>query len=844
MKDVIDETPEVEPTPRDWRSFWSLVAMQVQNAFNDNMAKFILVPLGAWLVVQGQGFKGVEHALSALLVLPFILFAPTSGWLADRYPKSAIIRGAAWLQLVVLGLMAAALFAKNLPLAMAAFFLLALQSTLLSPAKMGVVKELLGTRKLAYASGMMEATVILAILGGMIFGGVWFDRLLKGSGDGWSAALVPVLCLWAGGLIAIMLAYRIQATRAMTTERFSAAVAFRHFSDLRDVWRQRRLRQVVLGVAFFWGFAGFMSLVVVQIAKELHHGRVGTGTTNSGLMAAASVGIALGSVIAGRLSRRGIELGLAPLGALIMSAAVLSLALTAPASMVQYALLLTAGAGAAIFLVPLNACVLDWSGEAERGKVVSVSNLMNNTFGIAAVALQFAMGLAGLATRWQFLIFGLLTVAVSGYVIRRLALELARLVVHGLVHTLYRVRALDAERMPAAGAVMLVPNHVSFIDSLLVSAASPRPVRFLIDERFYHRWWVRWVARLAGSVPIARDNLRTAIGQVSAALSAGEVVCVFAEGRLTRTGFMSELRRGCELMARTSGAVVMPVYIDGAWGSVFSFERGRFLGKRPYRIPSRITVAVQPPVAPGDAQVGGLRAALLDGAAAALEARAEDVRLLERRIFDGGEPEVLRGIDMEQRRRLCLHLLQLASVAGWSRQARLWLCPEVDVAVQQLVHGFARGFGGRVEHGLPAGDGERSEVIGGAAMRGRLVGSGGVVFFDIDAGAGPDPALGGGIVHCPCWVVGGRMVAMSTPAPPPAVGETVGQPGSREGSAGRLLPGFVVSVDGEALLVGGPSLEAAVRLPAGTRVDAEGFVFFAGSAGTAASVELAKRGCS
>lgn len=827
MHDELEERPEGEPTARDWRSFWALVAMQVQNAFNDNMAKFILLPLGAWLVARGEGFKGIEHLLSGLLVLPFILFAPSSGWIADRFPKHQVIRFAAWLQLVILGLMVGALYCQSLGMAVGAFFLLASQATLLSPAKMGIVKELLGARKLAYASGMMEGTVILAILAGMIVGGMWFDRGLASTGSGWSAALVPVAVLWAGGLLAIVSAHRIQATRASMSDGYSLRIAFRHFRDLGEVWRQRRLRQAALGVAFFWGFAGFISLVVVQIAKELHGGGVGTGATNSKLMTAASVGIALGSIVAGRMSRRGIELGLAPVGALIMSAGVFALALSEPASWFQYAMLVVGGAGGAIFLVPLNACVLDWPAEAERGKVVSVSNLMNNTFGIAAVALQFLLETAGMPVRWQFFAFGLITLGVTMLVVRRLPMNFVRLIGLAVVRSLYHVRALGAEHVPASGGVLLLPNHVSFADAFFLSAASPRPVRFLIDEGFYRRWWVGGIARLFGSVPISRGSTRAAIQQVGEALAAGHVVCVFPEGRLTRTGFVNEIKRGYELMAKKGNAVIVPAYMDGVWGSIFSFERGRFVWKRPYRIPYRITVAFRPVLALDEASPERLRLELLEGAAATLESRRDEARGLVRRVFAGELPAGLGEFPAVEREQLAFNLLQIANTNAWGRRTTLWVCPELAVPALRLVHAYARAFGCRVASGLPpeqAGQ-DPQVVIGGAALRARLVGRRGLAFYDLEA-LEPDAQLAGQLSHCPCLLAGGRMLAMSTPEPPPAPGDVAAQPGARAGSVGRLLPGFVWTLDGGELVVGGPALGGGVGLGAGVRLDAEGFVFW------------------
>ncbi|MEM9081688.1 MAG: MFS transporter, partial [Verrucomicrobiota bacterium] len=300
-----------EPSGRNWRSFGALTGLVGLNAFHDNFARFTLIPLSTWLLGEGTS---LPHLLSFLLLLPFILFAPTSGWLADRFSKTAVVRWSVWLQVAVLGVMAAGAYFQSLWGVVGAFFLLALQSALLSPAKQGILKELLGRKRLALGSGITEGVVILMILGGQIASGLVFDARLRETGNGWEAAFGPIGFLMVGCVLALVLGQFVERVEARGAERLSARRAFGHFADLKTVMRERPMRLSVWGVAFFWGFAGFVNLAVIQVAAEMNAGGVGTGSANSLMMGAASVGIAVGSLLAGWWSRKGTELGLIPFG--------------------------------------------------------------------------------------------------------------------------------------------------------------------------------------------------------------------------------------------------------------------------------------------------------------------------------------------------------------------------------------------------------------------------------------------------------------------------------------------------------------------------------------------------
>lgn len=590
---------------REWRSFWGLVGMQTMNAFNDNFAKFLLIPLGVALYELGCAFAGVEHAFAVLLVLPFILFAPSAGWLGDRFAKNRVIRWSSWFQIVVMLSLATALWNGQqnggefpitaLILTMLVFFGLGSQSALLSPAKMGVVKELVGSRKLGFANGVMEGTVILGILFGQIIGGLWFDRGLEAGEGPWMAALVPILWILIGAVFSLILSYQIQPTEPKGATKFSAAVAFRHFGDLARLRSQKGLWRATLGIAFFWSFGGFIQLVIIQIAKELTGGGVGMGSLTAYLWSSVVVGIVIGSLLVSWITRHRNELGLVVVGGVIMAIATILLALGSGAGIDRFIGLGTAGLGGAMFLVPLNAYLQDGAAENERGLVISASNLCINLGGAAAVGFQLLLSLTGVPIWGQFLLIAVACIVVTIYVARLLPKDFVRLIMQGVFKSFYRVRGLGVENIPEQGGVLLVANHLSYIDGIVLSIACPRPIRFLMFDTCFDKPWIGKFARLFEMVPVSPTKAKDAIRVAADALEEGAVVCIFPEGQLSRSGGLAEIKRGYEMIARKSGAPVVAAYMDGLWGSMWSFEGSKFLGKGPRKIPFGVSVAFSEP---------------------------------------------------------------------------------------------------------------------------------------------------------------------------------------------------------------------------------------------------------
>lgn len=595
-----------EPGKREWCSFWALVGMQCTNAFNDNFAKFILIPLGIGLAALEMAPPNMEYVLGLLMVLPFILFAPTAGWLGDRFAKSSVIRWSSWLQLLVLLLMGGALwigatYGKDhatlaLVIVLMAFFLLASQSALLSPAKMGVVKELLGSKRLGFANGVMEGSVILAILLGQIVGGVWFDKWGLQAGRGiWESAMIPVFWVLIGAVLALVLAHLIQPTKPAGAGPYSKAVATRHFGDLLKVRKDTLLWRSTLGIAFFWGFGGFLQLLLVQIAQERKGSLAGMGVETALLWVPVVVGIVIGSLLASWICGRRNELGLVVIGGALMALGTALLAFV-PSGFGSDLLLGLAGCGGALFLVPLTAYQQDRAPEGERGLVLSASNLCNNFAGVFAVLLQALLKFLGVPSWLQFLLVAIICAVATMHIMRLLPKDFVRFVFLGIFRSIYKIRAIGVERIPAKGGVLLLPNHMTYIDAFVLSAACPRPIRFVMFADCFDKKWIGKGARFFETVPISSTKARDAIRVASEALEEGSVVCLFPEGQLSRTGGLSELKRGYQLIAKKSGCPVLPAYLDGLWGSVWSFSEGDFLKKLPRTLRYGVSVAFGEPM--------------------------------------------------------------------------------------------------------------------------------------------------------------------------------------------------------------------------------------------------------
>jgi acyl-[acyl-carrier-protein]-phospholipid O-acyltransferase/long-chain-fatty-acid--[acyl-carrier-protein] ligase len=419
----------------------------------------------------------------------------------------------------------------------------------------------------------------------------------------------------------------------------------------------------------------------------------------------------------------------------------------------------------------------------------------------------------------------------KGYSIRLLPSQLIRVIGGALVRLVYRIQRVHPERIPERGGALLLPNHVTFADGFFLSVACRRPVRFVMDDAFMARRSVRWFAKIFETVAIRRDQPREAIRLTIEALRNGELICLFPEGQLTRTGTLTELRRGFELIAKKAGHPLIPIWCDGSWGSIFSFERGRFFRKWPYEFPFRLTMAFGEEIHPAEGDRETVRQGLLVCAAAALEKRFEWGGW-GRRIPEGGGPGLadFRNLGEAERRRLWMNGHQLGQVNALQRREPFFVLRQdpVPVGVPAVCLTFPALFRAQVI-GCERVDGDHAgSWVGGDVLRSMLGQTqivGQIVFYDFGSKA-LEPIYRAGVEHCPCLAVAGLVIAMSMPHPPRPRDDSEPQLGHKLGTWGKLLPGWYLRpAEGGGFRAHGPAApQEGLALPPKCYLDAEGFL--------------------
>ncbi len=596
------------------RSFLGLLVTQFLVSLNDNMFRWLIVPIGMDLL-------GAEHANRALslglacLVLPYIFLAAPAGYLADRFSKRTVIIGCKVAEVVLMILGVASILQGNIYLMFGVLTLMGAQAALFSPAKMSSVPEIVRADRLSAANGLIGLTTILAVIGGTVAGGVLYALTGTRGVEHWwisAAALISVALL---GLAASLCIAPLQP--ANPSRRFPFHAARQTVRDLAALAAHRPLLLAASASAFYWFLAAVSQVNVERLATVT----LGMKQEYVGpLLAALAVGVGLGSVLAGIWSAGKIELGMVPWAAAGMAVSCTLLYFVPAAAgnprsagFIWSCLgLLALGFSAGFFDVPLQAFLQHRSPPQSRGAILAAYNFITFSGMLLAAALfWFLSEHLRLSARQIFLLGGLATLPVFLLSARLLALEALRFAVWLLTRLVYRVRVEGLENVPESGGAMLVSNHVSWADGILLGLACPRRVRMIAYGPYFQGWWIRWFARAAGIIPIqpGASSVLHSVRTTKEALLRGDLVCIFPEGGLTRTGQMQEFRPGFLSMMKGTDAPVVPVYLGGLWGSIFSFEGGRFFWKWPRRLPYPVTILFGRPL-PRPADVAPVRQAV------------------------------------------------------------------------------------------------------------------------------------------------------------------------------------------------------------------------------------------
>jgi acyl-[acyl-carrier-protein]-phospholipid O-acyltransferase/long-chain-fatty-acid--[acyl-carrier-protein] ligase len=627
------------------RSLACLLVAQTQVVLNDNAAKLMLIGLAQFPGILDPDDVGVVISLlPVLLITPFIALSPLAGWMCDRYSKKRMLQASLLLQAGTMLALTLSLRLHHIWLVLAFFFLFAVQATLFSPAKRGILKELVGSERLPRAVGWMEMLTVTAILLGSFAGGKLFDFRTARLGDPWTAAIQVGWILTTLSVVALVVLQAVEKTPPAGAEPYHAGLWVRQAGSLRELWQSRPLFRSALGIIYFWFMGAVVYLTLLQAGRELHGGGVGSVTATSIMLILLGLGTVAGNLTAGYGSRRGVELGMVPIGCLGMMLG-LVIAGTAPLAGPLYgSSLVLLGLSGGIFLVPLFSYLQDTAGDYRRGRMLAAVNVLDGLGAIVASGFYAGMSLGlGLTAQQQLLALLVPTVLVGLYTTWLLSEKLVRLFIKIVVRLLYRVEVRGLEHLPASGGALVICNHVSYIDALILQVSCARRMRFLSLVGSLPSRWLRLASRATGVQVVMPRRSHGAIKRAVERLRDGELVCIFPEGQINRSGVPMELHKGFESVAHQAGVPVIPVFLDRAWSPMFSFSGQKYFWKQHiHQLPCPISVNIGGPLAPERIDAITVRKALLDLGEAAFSARPElrghlgreCVRSLARRPWD------------------------------------------------------------------------------------------------------------------------------------------------------------------------------------------------------------------
>src|SRR5215471_5952125 len=611
--------------PKWRRSFWALIVTQFQGAFSLNAFEYLLL----YIVLSNDMLRERRDQLVSVIPLflaaPFLLFSMAGGFLADRFSKRRVTVSTKVIEMGAMSLAVVALGMRSQPLELTALFLLAMQAALFGPSKYGLLPEILPEKWLSWGNGILELGTFMAIISGMVSAAQYVGRFRGRE-------------VYAGMILLGLAVFGLGSS--LLIGKYPAAAPEKKFrvNFLGDLWQQvkliradRPLLLAILGNTYFWFLGTLFLQTVLVYGTDVFHLAPGE---NSILHAGTALGIGIGSAIAGYLSGNKIEYGLIPLGALgmtVMAALVGGMSHSFAAAATLLAIL---GLFGGFFAVPVNALIQHRPAPEMKGGIIAAGNLLSFLGVPAASGVYYLLASKGhLSPRGVFLTGAAITLAGTIYVLFLLPDWFLRLLLWLPTHTIYRIRVIGRDNIPEKGGALFVSNHMSFVDVLLLSESTDRPIRFLMYKGIYDSPIIKPFARMMGAIPISsefrpRDMIRS-LRAASDAIRDGEIVCIFAEGQITRTGQLLPFRRGMERIMKGLDAPIVPVNLHGVWGSIFSFERNRFLWKLPQRIPYPVTVSFGKPLPP-TASAFEVRRAVEELQSTAFENDREIKRTLDR----------------------------------------------------------------------------------------------------------------------------------------------------------------------------------------------------------------------
>ncbi|HEX8963878.1 MAG TPA: MFS transporter [Rhodocyclaceae bacterium] len=605
------------------KRFAPFFGTQFLGAFNDNLFKNALVVMLTFHAASWTALKPevLANLAAGIFILPFFLFSASAGQLADKYDKALLARLVKILEILIMVVAAVGFALHSLAVLLFALFLFGLHSTLFGPVKYAILPQHLREDELVGGNALVEAGTFVAILLGTVAGG-----LLAGAADAptWVAA---------GGFVVAVAGYLV--SRGIPAAPAPEPGLRINPNPLTETWRNVKFAQEnrtvflsIMGISWFWLYGALFLAQFPAYAKNVLGGAEAVVTV---LLAVFSVGIGVGSLLCERLSARHVEIGLVPFGSIGLTLFGIDLAAASPSSVAAggplgFAQFLAQpwawhvlfdlamlGAFGGFFIVPLYALVQLRSAPEHRARIIAANNIFNALFMVVGALAAAALLDSGLSIPALFGVAAICNAAVALFIYKLVPEFLLRFIVWLLVHSVYRLRVEGAERIPEEGPAVLVCNHVSFVDALVITAASRRPIRFVMHHRIFRLPILSFVFRAGRAIPIASAKedpalLQKAFDDVAQALADGELVCIFPEGTITSNGEIGAFKPGIRQILERTPVPVLPMALRGLWGSFFSRKDAAAM-TRPFRrgIYSRIQLHVGAAVAPADVTVERLR---------------------------------------------------------------------------------------------------------------------------------------------------------------------------------------------------------------------------------------------
>lgn len=592
------------------KRFLPFFLTQALGAFNDNIFKNSLMLLMAFTAANNLPLSSdiLMNLAAGLFILPFFLFSASAGELADNIEKSKIIRRVKLVEIVLMSFAAIALYFESYMLLLGLLFLMGAQSAFFGPVKYAILPSLVKEQDLIGANALVEMGTFVAILLGTIGAGLLM---------GFEQTLLAVACvLVVTSILGYLTARQIPAVDANKTQHKFVWQPIRQTKQTMQIcFQQRPIYLSIFAISWFWFLgAGYLT----QFPNFAKNSLGGDSSVVTVLLCAFTIGVAVGSMFCERMSGNKIELGIVPIGSIGLTVFGVDLYFATPEVVAEQLLsasgffeqtyawrvlmdLSLIGIFGGFFIVPLYALLQQRAKPSERARVISANNIFNALFMVAsAVAGIVLLGILKLSIAEYFLVLALFNAVVAVYVYSQMPEFALRFMIWMLSHSMYRVTHKDLEHIPDEGAALVVCNHVSFVDALLLAGACRRPIRFVMDESIFKNPVLGWFFKTAKAIPICakaknEQTFENAFKQIKTELEEGEVVCIFPEGKLTRTGDINPFKKGVERILKETPVPVVPMALQGLWGSFFSHQ-GNGVFKTGKRFWSKVNIIASEPV--------------------------------------------------------------------------------------------------------------------------------------------------------------------------------------------------------------------------------------------------------